>query len=673
MEKQNRLSRYVLRGVLLTGIILLAFLIRIQGVAHLSAEQFTEHDAYLYYYQAGTIAEQGTLPARDMHRWLPIGRNNAQLLSLYSYAIAYIHKALPWLSLYHIQLYLPTVSFIIGLVALFLFLARAYGVLFATIVGVLLATLPGSIERSAAGFGDRDAWCWMLATLVVTTYLWKGQIPYNLSERAGGGAKNWCRYFTTALSGFIAFLGGLSWEAFGTFLLIIHAVELWKFCATDREHHLKEYFLWMFMFVPWLFLISPVYRNGYGFSTHVTALMLAPPLVIFTLRGIRYLLLHFYQPLHPHARKLAWFLTLFAITAGIGFFLLQFHTFETTAFALRESKLMKSIGELKDPNFTYWMDRYGTVFIFSSLGLIVTGLNLWKWKSLPLTSSLVLFVTTTFFRDFIDRWTTSKTCDTLFFISLLLTLLSLGYIVYLQRETVKNEWVKLAMLAWFLLWVGLSRGGKRYDFFIGVPLAFFTAQLIYFIVNIFSESVKPNEQHLLKTGIAVIILAGLMFFPPFGAYTQNSIYAATEMRKAVPGNKYLTTAFHWMKTNLPENTVVAAAWSYGTQLNVFGGVKTIVDPDHYIPYWLELYKRYVYYATSEREFLEFLKTHGATHLMLTYKELITHSLLGKQNSKVLVPVYPRENFSKARVKIWEIHYPPDIESDPRYLTTEPEE
>ena len=72
-----------------------------------------------------------------------------------------------------------------------------------------------------------------------------------------------------------------------------------------------------------------------------------------------------------------------------------------------------------------------------------------------------------------------------------------------------------------------------------------------------------------------------------------------------------------MKNELsPETTVMAANWGYGSQLNVLGGVKTIVDQDHFIQHWIPLYYRHVYCAQSEREALEFLKTHAATHLML---------------------------------------------------------
>ena len=103
-------QRKILIGALLFCLLIITFCIRIQGTGHLSNLQFTGNDAYLYHWQAGIISEHGRLPARDMHRWLPLGRDNGQLLSLYAYAIAYIHKVVPWLSLYHIQLYLDPCS-----------------------------------------------------------------------------------------------------------------------------------------------------------------------------------------------------------------------------------------------------------------------------------------------------------------------------------------------------------------------------------------------------------------------------------------------------------------------------------------------------------------------------------------------------------------------------------
>ncbi len=64
---------YLLLG--LSSLLLLAFWIRIQGIERLPVGQFTETDSYFYYYQASLISEHGHLPERDMHRWLPLGRD----------------------------------------------------------------------------------------------------------------------------------------------------------------------------------------------------------------------------------------------------------------------------------------------------------------------------------------------------------------------------------------------------------------------------------------------------------------------------------------------------------------------------------------------------------------------------------------------------------------------
>ena len=759
--------RKTLTGALFLGILFLTFWIRIQGVERLPGGRFTENDAYLYHWQAGIIVERGVLPARDMHRWLPLGRGNGQLLSLYAYALAYTHKAFPWLALYDIQLYAPVICFTLALGALLLFLIRCCGIFFAAIVGVLLATLPGSVERSAVGFGDRDAWCWMFGVFAVMSYFWK--------ENMVAGRRRW---IVTALAGFIVFLGGLSWEAFGIFVLIILAAEVWKFCTTETEQHLKEYLLWCLMFVPWLYLVSPAYRSGYGFSTHLSVLMLVPPIAVITLRGVRHLLLHFYEPLRPHARKLAGGLTLFAIAAGGSYLFYQAGTFETTAFALQESLL-------------------------GSLGLIIATLHLWKWHGLPLLLALALFVSTTFFWWPVSAWIGEGRCDTLFFIALGLTALGLGIACRrkapdplvaqgFSASAIHIERVTLVMLAWFLLWVALSRGGKRYDFFIGIPLAYGTAWLLWQLPVFFLQNLSQhiNTYRWFPACFTIVVLVPVLFWNPLGGHATRATAAAAKWRKPVSGHQTpLAQTLQWMKTTRPKDAVVAANWSYGSRLNVLGGVKTITDQDTFLPHWIHLYYRHVYCAQSAREALSFLKTHGATHLMLTEWGIISKaerysyigsdvdsdrrfeftrliSLSDKRLSRmgdtpflsieapdittlphflkahlkngevtklpyvafqgtqhhtsktssdenlyggvllyydaektlekasyiptigwqslavrlyflghfrdIFVPIYPVNGHDIARVKVWEIHYPPDIETDDTYLATEPE-
>ena len=609
----------ILTNVVFIAVLFLTFWIRIQGVDRIPNEQFTGVDPYLYRWQALTISDKGYLPARDMHRWYPLGRDNGQLLSLFSYAITYTHKAVGWifpkLTLYHIQLYAPPVCWTLGLCVLLLFLTRAYGFFFAASVGVLLATLPGSIARSTVGFSDRDAWCWMLAVFAITSYLWKEQM------RPGKR-----RYIATALCGFIVFLGGLSWETFGVFVLIIIATECWKFCTTETEADMKEYLLWILMFVPGLFLISPAYRNGYGFSKHVTALMLSPPLVLLVLRGIRYGLLTYVESLRPYARKLALGLTGLGIVAGLCYIFGQSSTYEMTAFVFRESRLMQTIGELNDPNLGFWRTRYGIVFALGSLGLVLGSRTLKTPTRFSVDIPLIFFFLTTFFREIANSWIGNVWCDRLFFASLGLTCLALG-LTCLNRtvkETDKNESVMFAALLWFLLWVSLSRTGYRYNFFIGVPLAYgtawllweFTAPLVQRLVQKIPSAFLRAWNQWIAASIVLTALIGILFWAPLGGHARFSVAAASKLRGPIPGEGGLKDAYQWLKENT-QDAVVSTIWDYGIQLNIFGGVKNVIDTDHYLPHWVHLYCRHVFCAQTEQEALSFLKTHGATHLFLT--------------------------------------------------------
>ena len=113
LQKISRFSPWLL----LCLILFLAFWIRIQGVASIPDRQFTGNDPYLQYWQAQIVSEHGKLPPRDMHRWLPHGRDLGQSLNAYAYAIAYTHKVItlsfPNVSLYQVVLFSPVVCFVL--------------------------------------------------------------------------------------------------------------------------------------------------------------------------------------------------------------------------------------------------------------------------------------------------------------------------------------------------------------------------------------------------------------------------------------------------------------------------------------------------------------------------------------------------------------------------------
>ncbi len=626
----TEVSKHIGAGLLIIVLLCVAFWIRIQGVDTIPDGQFTANDAYLYYWQAQIVSEHGVLPPRDMHRWVPRGRDLGHTLNFYSYGIAYAHKAItilfPNVSLYHVTLYMPPICFCIGLGALCLFLYHTYGLCFASTVGILMATLPGTIERSAAGFCDRDSWCFMIGLLAVLTYLASLQTQHPRK-----------RLLWTLTSGFIMFLGGISWEGFGAFLGIILFIELWRFLSSETEADLWYYLLWILTFVPTLFIVSPAYRRGEGFATHLFAFMLMPPLVLFSIRCLRHLLITkgaLAEQLRLRARTLALILTMLSLVGGILYVFVQSDTFALSTVPLSQNRLMQAVGELSAPEYRHWVFRYGSVFFLGCIGLIVTSLHLWKQKSLILVLPFILFTITTFFRDRLTYFLEGSLDNTFFFVSIACTVIGLLLIGWWQKKSAENELVSVAAAAWFLCWVALSRDAIRYDFFIGLPIAFFTTTLIQFLLDALCTKFKVPKmpQIFLKTGITATILALLMWWTPTGAHARRAVFAARYMREAIPGNTSLEKTFRWMKTQLPSSACVAANWGDGSQLNVLAGVKTIIDQDHYIQHWIHLFYRYVFCAQSNVEALEFLKTHEATHLMLSARDLFqgakTYSSIG---------------------------------------------
>lgn len=623
MKKGVGVSHYrlVLSGIILSGILFLTFWIRLQVPSDIPVSYFTSQDAYLFRNQINQIVEHGFLSNLDTNRWFPLGRDNTQLLSLYPYVIVNIHKIVAWvfpnITTYNIQLYAPTVCFTLGVGILFLFLLKSYGCFYAAIVTLFLATMPGSIDRSSVGFSDRDSWCWLLAIVAILSYLTKEDIH-----------KRWQKYVLSIISGISVFCGGMSWEGFGVFVLVIITVEFWTYCTTYKTEHSIEYFLWILMFVPWVYMISPAYHSGYGFSTHITALLLYPSIILGLLHGIRYIILTKIRWDVVNQKIFPYTLSVLAFIVGCIYIYLQIDTFEETVYAFHESRLMETVSELGDPDLKYWKLRYGSVFVLGSIGLIIATLQMWKVNGIFTAFSLAFFSILIFLQEEISYSIGVSTSNKLFLLSLAMNISGIA-MVSLRKEEVRGENTLIMVIVWFLLWVGFTSTAKRHDFFIGLPLAYGTAWIIWHAPLIFIKKMKEVKilhadikEKLVTPLMTIVLLVGILFYRPIGGFVSQSHYDKTIERSAIPRTTSMRKALNWINMNISDDSVVAAGWSCGNQLRVFGDVRTITDADHYIPNWIHLYFRNVFCGQSEQEALEFLMAHGVTHIMITENELL---------------------------------------------------
>ncbi len=692
--KPDTIVKHVGAAVLLLILLFVGGRIRGQGLSNIPTGQFASNDAFLFYAQANTIVKDGTLPKVERHRWVPLGRDLRETLSGYPYAIAYASKLvrfffLPNVTVYQVQLLAPTVCFLVGIMVLCLFLYVRFGFGVAAIAGTLLIIMPGSIERSAAGFSDRDGWCWMLGTLAVTTYLWKEDIT-----------SKWTRSLCTVLSGLFVFLGGLSWEGFGGFALAIVAVELWRFLTTDAEERLWEYVLWVLMFVPSLYLLSPAYHRGGGFTSHVAAFLLFPPLVMLLLRTFRYFLTRGHHSVSKFiseqisARAVSLVFCAVCFLIGIAYLALQRETFAQSIVPFSGAAVMEDVGELKSPHDIFWYGRYGHVLLIASLCLIAGCIRIWGVKALILAFTLSLFTAATFLRQYLYYTLSPVICEYLFYGAVAFTPIAALGVAALRPEPVKHEYIYVAFAFWLLLWLGLARDALRYDFFIGVPLACFAAIGIQYVTTHISQRIVDSRKaekmeentaqsrtkeegkdgkkrgitHAwVKIGITCACLALILFSeppssPPFPGLAQRGYKTQIEPEHVFPGkNTPMANACQWISEHLSTDKVVAAPWSYGHMLNVLGGVKTVIDPDHFILHWIDLYEEHVSAATSEQEALEFLKTHHVTHLLLSEEDVFyiasqhTHVNERPKHPLYMVPLVPRAPIGSAHYRMVPAH------------------
>ena len=680
-----RVSRW-LGSFGISVIVLLCLYLRCLGVGSwFPVGQFTEHDAYLYQHQAEIVSETGSLPSRDDRRWVPLGRDTTQSLNLYPIVLGHLHRLLrvvfASVSVSEVVFFAPVVCFSLSLLCVCLFLARTHGWGISVMVGVILATLPGTIERSTAGFGDRDAWCFLIGVCVVVSSLWSLSVEVYRQ-----------RLLWTLVSGVLVFIGGLSWEGFGVFVSIVLCVEVWRFLSTDREEGLFFYGVWVLCFVPALSLASAAYRSGVGWSTHLFAFMLVPPVVVLLLRMLRYWLLEVSpvgEKLRPYGRQVSLALVLFSVSVGLCYVVSIQGSFAATTVVFGASRLMESIGELVAPHFGYWPYRYGSVFLTGSLGLSLLPLFRWGALGRRLSFSLFCFCVLVFFRGPVSGVFGAAMCDALFLISVCAVCVAFGHLCWKvsEGETSGSErcLFDIALVCWSVFWFALARDAKRYDFFIGLPLAYFTSVLIQQVaargLNVVKNPTwttaalreRLKRYALTPASVSVLLFCFVCLCSPIDSgHVFRSVAAATDLRHATPGVGPLTDTYMWMKTHLPEDAVVAAEWSYGTQLNVLAGVRTIVGPDHYLPYWIELYHQHVEHAKNEQELLTFLFTHEATHLLVTWEKQPADTLLRSGSlSGVFVARYPQENFESAVVKVWELRYPEGLEKRPEYLLRMP--
>ncbi len=342
---------------------------------------------------------------------------------------------------------------------------------------------------------------------------------------------------------------------------------------------------------------------------------------------------------------------------------------------LGRSRLMRTIPELYTLNGFRWVQQYSGVLIAAIGGSVLLAYRFFAKEPVRLSMAVVGFEITlcgTLLSLFpaVARWS-----EEIYLIAILVGgfLLIFSYLFINKQEVnpiPSSHDNVLLVLLWFLISLFVTRGAERYGFFLDPVLMVLCSYLLLNAFENLTENIKRCGLGLLVIseiyagskaglwgefprwglfilGVFGMFCVGYLFYSlnrryfPFiiraaylGVLFALVIFISSDMfhrgfvrssvetvRRLTPRLPRLFDGFAQIGNQTPNGSVIAASWDYGSPLNWYAKCATVVDEDHYIPYWIHLLSRHVFSALSPLEALEFLRTHNATYLMMTTQDL----------------------------------------------------
>lgn len=589
----------------------------------------------------------------------------------------------PRLTLYQVALYSPVVCYTLGLLLLYLIWKRIFDASTALLAVNLSAVFPFlNLHRSAAGFADRDAFCLLLWLVMIFLYL--KAVDQRRFRRMGYALGSGIAMGMFALSwegcglasACIAVWAGLRIlrNRFDRRDVLVYS--LWYFCFALISLTLtRAYQNWLSAYVffalglptvVWfctLILLSlredTRWKAWLTLHGHISKGAVSCVLGGFA-GGILLLFLAFLQSTH----------------LGEAFQIIL----DNFMSPLGKSRLMHTVMELKDLSGVAWIERYSVVILAAIGASVILAYRFFSSERVNFYLALTgfeLILCGTLLSLFVSE---QKVAEAIYGTAILSGCLAILISYLLRREpketAVSDSEKTLFVLIWLLITLFSTRGAERYNFFLDPLIALLCSFLVLQSFRRFTKGKANRTTEFCAIGMLIasevyagfqsslwqrlpswsiicplllgVFLSGLLMktlarqgifllrqvgylaialilviLMSSDAFHTGFLRSSTEVvSRLFPILPQQQKALAEIADQTSEESVIAAWWDYGSRINWFAGRKTVIDEDHYIPYWIHLMGRHVFAAQSPQEALTFLYTHQATHLMITTADIL---------------------------------------------------
>ncbi|MEK6872508.1 MAG: STT3 domain-containing protein [Nanoarchaeota archaeon] len=600
-------------------------------------------DPWLFFRNAKTIVEQGSLPERDYMRNVPLGFDNSIEVPLLAYMIAWTYKILKFIGvdkgIEFAGVVFPVIMFGLTIISFFLFVREIFvrksekSILKANIIAIIstffMIVIPVFLSRTVAGIPEKESAAFFFIFLSFYLFLksWKAEQLIN-------------SIILGSLAGVFTGMTGLVW---GGVIYIFIPLGLAVLIAFILNKVSKKEFLAYFFWIFFSFLIL-MYFSGkrYDFNEMFTSLSSGLAFLVLLIIIVHYLIWNtkFNKFINRETKIPKTILSLIAtiiilivislIFLGPSFITSKAKAVHQTIFKPVIGRWNITVAENKQPDFREWSQNFGPfvkniplIFWMFFIGSVVLFrkmlLRLKNKDTLILTSFYIFFLLGIIF----SRYSTGSLFNGENFISkffyYISILLFLGaFIYYYNRyyklkddsfEKIRFEYLLLFSL--FILTLFTARGAIRLIMVLGPIAPIFVG---FLIVDLSDKFFKYRKLSKILIGILLIIIliSSVYSFSVFYQSVKAQSFGFVPSSYNIQWQK----AMDWARKNTPENAVFSHWWDYGYWVQSIGNRATTVDGGNAIVYWNYLMGRHVLTGDNENDALEFLYNHDTTYLLI---------------------------------------------------------
>ncbi len=623
------------------------------GLWDISRNMYTlgpDLDPFLFFRYAKTIFEQGTLPAIDFMRYVPLGYDTLRETQLLPYSIAYFHKVLNFfydkITIEYSAIIFPVVISVFTTIAFFLLVKKIFeskGKIISNITAIVasafLVTLPSLLGRTIAGIPEKESMGFALMFFAFYFFLsaWK-------SKKIIGAL------MLGIISGVFTALMGLVW---GGSVFVFVAIAISGFIALIfgkvNKKSLIVYSSWLLCSI--LFWIPFTLRTR--FVEFITSSSGGIAIIVWFFMIVYFVM--FKTKLKDTKilqNKIPKIIQAIVVSMLILFISTSIIFGPKTLFSLVEGIIRKlfnpylvriafTVAENRQPFFSDWRSSFGPIIVniplFFWLFFVGSVFVFYEMiKKLRIKEKVILITGYTSFllALIFSRYSSGGILNGTTGLSILLYIMGyalligcLGYVFYIRHKEKEFSIFKKIdfnyIFIFSLIFVGIIAGRSAVRLIMvlapiaAIPLSYLT---VITIKNIFKE-----RKELIK--LFLVILAILVLFSASYTLHYNYQVSKTIAMNHIP-NSYTwqwQEAMGWVRENVPQDAVFGSWWDYGYWIQTIGERATMLDGGNNIGYWNYLMGRHVLTADNESEALELLYNHNVTHFLIDSTEIGKYS------------------------------------------------